>query len=91
MPCLSLGTAALRQAAHADAERIDVDGLPHVGAVVYPDQAYYSALDRVTGAGLGFPVWMAPFFLALHVTVCDLAQGCIGFISQAISLLFRPA
>lgn len=38
------------QAAHADADRIDADGLPHVGAVAYPDQAYYSALDQVTGA-----------------------------------------
>ena len=75
MPCLSLGTAALRQAAHADAERIDVDGLPHVGAVVYPDQAYYSALDRVTGMGLGSQSWMAPFFSALQLAVCELAQG----------------
>ena len=52
-----------------------MDGLPHVGAVVYPDQAYYSALDRVTGARLGSQSWMAPFFSALHVAVCELAQG----------------
>lgn len=30
-------------------ERIDVDGLPHVGAVVYPSQAYYSKVDCATG------------------------------------------
>ena len=30
-------------------ERIDVDGLPHVGAVIYPGQAYYSKVDRATG------------------------------------------
>ena len=30
-------------------ERIDVDGLPHVGAVVYPGQAYYSKVDRASG------------------------------------------
>ena len=41
------------QAAHADADRIDADGLPHVGAVAYPDQAYYSALDQVTGRFVG--------------------------------------
>jgi hypothetical protein len=35
------------QQRHAD--RIDVDGLPHVGAVIYPGQAYYSKVDRATG------------------------------------------
>ena len=30
-------------------ERIDVDGLPHVGAVIYPGQAYYSKVDCATG------------------------------------------
>ena len=34
---------------HKDADRIDVDGLPHVGAVVYPGQAYYSKKDKLTG------------------------------------------
>ncbi len=33
-----------------NADRVDVDGLPHVGAVVYPGQAYYSKADRATGA-----------------------------------------
>jgi len=48
--------AAIAQAAHADAARIDADGLPHVGAVAYPDQAYYSALDSITGDSLLPPV-----------------------------------
>ena len=30
-------------------ERIDVDGLPHAGAVIYPGQAYYSKVDCATG------------------------------------------
>jgi len=46
----------MAQAAHADAARIDADGLPHVGAVAYPDQAYYSALDSITGDSLLPPV-----------------------------------
>ena len=32
--------------------RIDVDGLPHVGAVVYPSQSYYSKVDCATGERL---------------------------------------
>ena len=50
LPSLDIDAAVRVQAAHADADRIDTDGLPHVGAVAYPDQAYYSALDQVTGA-----------------------------------------
>ncbi|CAL5224064.1 g6689 [Coccomyxa viridis] len=34
---------------HRNEERIDVDGLPHVGAVVYPGQGYYSKVDCATG------------------------------------------
>ena len=35
---------------HRNEERIGVDGLPHVGAVIYPGQAYYSKVDCATGA-----------------------------------------
>ena len=35
--------------AYAEAERIGPDGLPHVGAVLYPGQAYYSTLDPQSG------------------------------------------
>ncbi len=35
---------------HKNEERIDVDGLPHVGAVIYPGQAYNSRVDCATGA-----------------------------------------
>jgi DNA-directed RNA polymerase I subunit RPA2 len=34
---------------HKDADRIDSDGLPHVGAVLYPGQAYACTLDTATG------------------------------------------
>ncbi len=37
------------------AARIDSDGLPHVGAVVWPKQSYYSTVDTVTGALLPPP------------------------------------
>ena len=30
-------------------DRIDVDGMPHIGAVVYPKQGYYSKVDSNTG------------------------------------------
>jgi DNA-directed RNA polymerase I subunit RPA2 len=34
---------------HADADRIDADGLPHVGAVLYPGASYAARVDRETG------------------------------------------
>ena len=37
------------EGSHRNEERIDVDGLPHVGAVVYPGQGYYSKVDCATG------------------------------------------
>ena len=36
-------------APHRDADRVDADGLPHVGAVVYPGQAYACTVDGATG------------------------------------------
>lgn len=39
-------------AKHAQAERIDADGLPHVGAVVWPKQSYYTTVDTLSGARL---------------------------------------
>lgn len=32
-----------------DNDRIGVDGLPHVGSIVWPGQSYYSTVDTVTG------------------------------------------
>lgn len=34
---------------HKGADRIDVDGLPMPGAVIWPNQTYYSTKDTVTG------------------------------------------
>ena len=34
---------------HKDADRVDSDGLPHVGAVVWPGQSYYSTKDVSDG------------------------------------------
>ena len=36
------------EADHKDADRVGLDGLPHVGAVVWPGQAYYGTMDRMT-------------------------------------------
>ena len=40
---------------HRNEERIDEDGLPHVGTVIYPGQAYYSKVDCATGMLISFP------------------------------------
>lgn len=37
------------QAPHKDSDRIDIDGLPYVGSVVYPKQAYCSRQNLDTG------------------------------------------
>lgn len=34
---------------HKDSERVDVDGLPAVGSVIWPGQVYYTTKDTVTG------------------------------------------
>ncbi len=38
---------------HADAAILDSDGLPHVGAAVWPGQPFYAALDALSGRGRG--------------------------------------
>ena len=38
------------QPQHPEADRIDVDGLPVVGSVLYPNQAFYNSQDQDTGA-----------------------------------------
>ena len=48
-PSLAQLTTRSVQGVQRNADRIDVDGLPHVGAVIYPKQAYYSKADKMTG------------------------------------------
>lgn len=36
------------EAEHKDADKVGVDGLPHVGAVVWPTESYYATEDRMT-------------------------------------------
>ena len=36
---------------HKEAQIIDIDGLPHIGAAVWPGQTYYTAADKLTGRG----------------------------------------
>ena len=48
---------------HKDADRVDSDGLPHVGAVVWPGQSYYSTKDvsdGVNGERCCLPDWLCP-------------------------------
>lgn len=37
---------------YKDADRVGVDGLPHVGAVVWPTQSYYNTYDIYKGGCL---------------------------------------
>ena len=34
---------------HAEAERVDTDGLPFVGVPVWPGQSYYTTINKVNG------------------------------------------
>lgn len=43
----SQGLVAVRP--HRDAERVDVEGLPHVGSIIWPGQVLYSTKDVVSG------------------------------------------
>ena len=36
---------------HRDAATLDMDGLPHIGAAIWPGQNYYNTLDNLTGKG----------------------------------------
>lgn len=40
------------EGSHRDADLIDSDGLPHVGAAIWPGQHYYNTVDKLTG-GVG--------------------------------------
>lgn len=42
------------EGAHKGADIIDEDGLPHIGAPIWPGQSYYSAVDKLTGAPPGW-------------------------------------
>lgn len=38
-----------------EGERVDADGLPYVGAVVWPGQSYYTTMNKTNGAIGGLP------------------------------------
>jgi hypothetical protein len=67
---LAVQSRVAAPAKHAQAERIDADGLPHVGAVVWPKQSYYTSVDTLTGArapALGRPCARTPTGCALSL------------------------
>lgn len=41
------------EGSHRDADIYDSDGLPHIGAAVWPGKQYYSTVDRLTGKTKG--------------------------------------
>ncbi|MEW5303502.1 MAG: hypothetical protein WDW36_006188 [Sanguina aurantia] len=42
--------------AHKDSDHLDSDGLPHIGAIVWPRQSYYSSKDLITGKHKAAPL-----------------------------------
>ena len=65
---------------HRNEERIDVDGLPHVGAVVYPGQGYYSKVDCATG-----DLYYAVHEYCLHGRLADCFRPAIIALPADIS------
>jgi DNA-directed RNA polymerase I subunit RPA2 len=72
-------------APHRDADRVDADGLPHVGAVVYPGQAYACVVDGCTGRA------SASKLKGEEVGVVDRVTVVGGTAGGASSASARPA
>lgn len=47
--CPALACSIQPEGAHKQADLLDADGLPHVGAPIWPGQSYYCAVDKLTG------------------------------------------
>ncbi|CAG9461634.1 unnamed protein product [Pedinophyceae sp. YPF-701] len=73
---LDLGAAPDQPLLHAD--RIDVDGLPHVGAVVWPSERYYSVADTTTGRTTGGATSGEEIAVVDHVAVVGPESGSGG-------------
>ncbi|MEW5309998.1 MAG: hypothetical protein WDW38_001834 [Sanguina aurantia] len=42
--------------AHKDSDHLDSDGLPHIGAIIWPRQSYYSSKDLISGKHKAAPL-----------------------------------
>jgi hypothetical protein len=74
-------------AKHAQAERIDADGLPHVGAVVWPKQSYYTSVDTLTGgcaAALGRPCTRTHPSAAHSDMLCNKVPGLMHAVGAPV-------
>ena len=65
------------QGSHPEADRIDKDGLPVVGTVLYPSQSFYNTQDDDTGAA---KPWLVPACQDVHMA-CD--RWCLWLTHQA--------
>lgn len=54
------------QGGQKNGDRIDVDGLPHIGAVIYPKQGYYSKMDSNSGRLTSSQPPHLPSYFACH-------------------------
>ena len=75
-------------AGHAEAERVDTEGLPHVGAVVWPGQSYYTTLNKTNGALLcpeeSLACTLAPSFTWAGVRKLDHTKSnCVRALSPS--------
>lgn len=66
---------------HKDADRVDSDGLPHVGAVVWPGQSYYSTKDVSDGVNGERCCLPAKLF------ACQQQHGAEGTLLQTLCTL----
>ena len=66
------------EAQYKDADRIGLDGLPHVGAVVWPQQAYYATMDRMTCESVGDACVLGDGCIAVHVCCFSGSWCCLG-------------
>lgn len=63
--------------AHQDSDRIDHDGLPHIGAAIWPGQGYYATLDRITSK---CPAEHVQQYLGLALR--EISSGNLGTLSS---------
>lgn len=63
------------EAQHKDADKVGLDGLPHVGAVVWPSESYYSTVDRMTCKSSVLSLTPSMQCVVVVVQICTQSQG----------------
>ena len=50
---VGMGIGVQPEGGHKDADALDADGLPHIGAAIWPGRQYYCTVDKLTGRSRG--------------------------------------